>query len=426
MINAIARFIVDLVRAGYRQRNWVSGIALALTLVVSVAYLLVGALRVNPLDTTYQVKISLPESGGLLANQDVAVRGIPVGRIESLHITEDGVEAVVNIKNSVKIPIPPECPKDKPNLCQVHVSGLSAAGEQYIDFEPKSNTGPYLSNGSVVGAGRATTPVPLSQLLADTNGVLKQADPKKLELIKHELGMSKEGPRKLADIIDGGMFLLSTLDPVLPQTTSLLRNSRTVLTLLTDKNAGLAATADELSEVLTGVNKMDGGYRRLVAQTPGLMSAIDTLYDDNSDTMVGLLANLASLSQLLYVRVPALNALFPNYRGSGLEALMSVMHENGLWATADIYPRYVCDYGTPRRVSSGADYPEPFIYGYCFDDDPSVLIRGAKNAPRPAGDDTAGPPPGADLSATSDPTPKGRYTIPTPYGGPTLPLEPPR
>ena len=118
--------------------------------------------------------------------------------------------------------------------------------------------------------------------------------------------------------------------------------------------------------------------------------------------------------------------LFPDYRTSALDALGSVMHDNGLWVTGDIYPRYACEYGTPRRPPSSADYPEPFMYTYCRDDHPGVLVRGAKNAPRPAGDDTAGPPPGADLGRTTDPTPKGRYTIPTPYGGPTLPIEPPR
>ena len=142
--------------------------------------------------------------------------------------------------------------------------------------------------------------------------------------------------------------------------------------------------------------------------------------------MVQLLGSLTTTSQLLYLRVPALNALFPNYRTSVLDALGSVMHDNGLWATGDIYPRYACDYGTPRRPPSSADYPEPFLYTYCRDDHPGVLVRGAKNAPRPAGDDTAGPPPGADLGKTTDPTPRGRFTIPTPYGGPVLPIEPPR
>jgi virulence factor Mce-like protein len=416
MVNAISRLIVGVVRIGHRRRVWLSGIALVLTLVVAVAYLSIGALRVNPLESTYQIRIRLPESGGLLANQDVSVRGVRVGRIQSLQPTPAGVEVIANIKTSATIPA----------SSPVRVSGLSPAGEQYIDFEPASNSGPFLTNGSMIGPRRATTPVPLSQLLADADGLLAQTDPKKLEIVKRELSLSNAGPQKLADIIDGGTFLLSTMDPVLPQTVSVLKNSRIVLTTFADKNLGLAATTHNVSQVMTGINKMDGGFRRFVDQTPGVLSSVDNLFDDNSDTMVGLLANLVSTARIVYLRVPALNALFPDYRGSTLEALTKILHEHGLWATADIYPRYTCDYGTPRRPSSSADYPEPFLYTYCRDDDPEVLIRGARNAPRPAGDDTAGPPPGANLGQTTDPTPKGRFTIPTPYGGPTLPIEPPR
>ena len=241
-----------------------------------------------------------------------------------------------------------------------------------------------------------------------------------------ELSLSDAGPQKLTDIVDGGTFLLSTLDSVLPETTTVLRTSRIVLTMAADKNAGISVASANLSESLEGINTMREGYRRLTEQTPGALTAIDHLFTDNSETMVQLLGSLASTSQLLYLRVPALNALFPNYRTSVLDAIGGVMHDNGLWATGDIYPRYACDYGTPHRPPSSAEYSEPYLYTYCRDDDPGVLVRGAKNAPRPAGDDTAGPPPGADLGKTTDPTPQGRFTIPTPYGGPVLPIEPPR
>ena len=416
MIATIADGIVSVVKVGHRRRAWLSAAALLMTFLVATAYLLVGALRVNPVAKTYQVTIELPESAGLLPNQDVTLRGVPIGRVERLDITPTGVNAIVNVKSTVPIP----------QSSDVSVSGLSAAGEQYINFVADSNAGPYLSDGSVIGQGRATVPVSLATLLADADGALAQVETTKLELIRKELSLSDKGPQKLADIIDGGTFLLSTLDSVLPETTSLLRTSRVALTLAADKNAGIGVASANLGQTFDGINKMQDGYRRLTNQTPDALSAVDNLFTDNSDTMVQLLGSLTTTSQLLYLRVPALNALFPDYRTSALDALGSVMHDNGLWVTGDIYPRYACEYGTPRRPPSSADYPEPFMYTYCRDDHPGVLVRGAKNAPRPAGDDTAGPPPGADLGRTTDPTPKGRYTIPTPYGGPTLPIEPPR
>ena len=416
MIAGLADALVGVVRAGHRKRAWLSAGALMMTFVVATGYLLIGALQVNPFDSDYRVTVRLPESAGLLPNQDVTLRGVPVGKVERLDITAAGVDAVITVTSSVPIPMSSD----------VRVSGLSPAGEQYIDFVASANDGPFLGDGSIVEQGRATVPVSLADLLAHADGALAQVDTAKLDIIRRELSLSEDGPQKLADIIDGGTFLLSTLDSVLPETTSLLRTSQSVFTLAADKNAGIDSAADNLASTLDGVARMREGYRRLTDQAPGALTDIDNLFADNSDTMVQLLGNLTTTTRLLYLRVPALNALFPSHRTSVLDALGSVMHDNGLWATGDIYPRYACDYGTPRRPPCAADYPEPYLYTYCRDDHPGVLVRGAKNAPRPAGDDTAGPPPGADLGRTTDPTPKGRFTIPTPYGGPVLPIEPPR
>ena len=104
--------------------------------------------------------------------------------------------------------------------------------------------GRICTTAAVIALDRATVPVSLAQLLGDADGLLAQVDPRKVELIKKELSLSKEGPAKLAAIVDGGTFLLSTLDSVLPQTTSIIKTSRVVLTLASDKNAGLAATAN--------------------------------------------------------------------------------------------------------------------------------------------------------------------------------------
>lgn len=409
--------VVQVVSSIRRDRGaWIPGIALVLTLAISLSYLLVGVLYVRPLASDYQLTIELPQSGGLLPHQNVTLHGVHVGKVESLAFSPKGVNAILRIDGGVNIPA----------ASTVRVSALSPAGEQYVDFSAYSDAGPFLAGGDVIHKERTATPVTPTELLTHADGVLAQVDPATLARIKKELNLSKEGPQKLTSIVDGGVFLLSTLDSVLPETVGILKNSRVVLSFTIDVNDGIAATARNVQHVLQGVSGLDGGYRRLVSQTPGVLSAADNLFTDNSDTMIGLLANLATIAKLSHVRMPALKALFPDYRGSALEAFISTMHDGGLWATADLYPRYTCDYGVPRHPPSSADYPEPFLNTYCRDDDPAVLIRGAKNAPRPPGDDTAGPPPGADLGATADPAPKGRYTIPTPYGGPRLPIEPPQ
>ena len=415
MIGQVADGIVGAVKYGHRKKAWLSAIALLVTLLVGLSYLLLGALRWNPLRSVYRVTMELPASGGLLVNQDVTLRGVQIGKVEQLSITPDGVNAEVRLNSSAKLS----------TTSKARVAGLSAAGEQYIDFDGGNGEAPFLSNGSTFPMGRTEIPVTMAELLGHSDGMLKQVDTEKLEIIKEELGTSKEGPQKLTDIVEGGTFLLSTLDGVLPQTTQLLNTSRITLQLVSDKNEGMKVATANLTEVFGGVNRMTGGFRTLTNEAPKTFAATDTLFSDNSDTMVQLLGDLTTVTELMYLRVPALNALFPSYRGSVMDSLSSIVHDDGFWVTADIYPRYTCDYGTPRMPPSSADFPEPFMYNYCRDTDPAVLIRGAKNAPRPAGDDTYGPPPGADLGKRTDPSPEGRYSIPTPYGGPTLPIEPP-
>ena len=415
MIGPIADGIVGAVKYGHRKKAWLSALALLVTLLVGMSYLLLGALRWNPLRSVYRVTMELPASGGLLVNQDVTLRGVQIGKVEQLSITPDGVNAEVRLNSSAKLS----------TTSKARVAGLSAAGEQYIDFDGGNGEAPFLSNGSTFPMGRTEIPVTMAELLGHSDGMLKQVDTEKLEIIKEELGTSKDGPQKLTDIVEGGTFLLSTLDGVLPQTTQLLNTSRITLQLVSDKNEGMKVATANLTEVFGGVNRMTGGFRTLTNEAPKVLAATDTLFSDNSDTMVQLLGDLTTVTELMYLRVPALNALFPSYRGSVMDSLSSIVHDDGFWVTADIYPRYTCDYGTPRMPPSSAEFPEPFMYNYCRDTDPAVLIRGAKNAPRPAGDDTYGPPPGADLGKRTDPSPEGRYSIPTPYGGPTLPIEPP-
>lgn len=414
MIDSIAVVLLRFAAWLRKHRLALAGASLVLILLGGSTYLVLGTLRIDPTKTMIRIRVPLAESGGLLPNQDVTLRGVPIGRVESVDLADGGVTAVARVDERFQIPVD----------SAVTVSGLSPAGEQYLDFRPAGEGGPYLADGSSVSTDRTSTPITLADLLANADGALTQLDPAKLATIRKEVGVSWEGPDKLADLLEGGTFLISSLDGVLPETVRLLKSTRVSLSTVVDVTPGLTATGGQLGSVFAGVRTMDGGFRRLLDVTPKSLTSVNNLFDDNSETMVQLLGNLATVAQLSYVRVPALNALFPGpeVRGSLLENMATILRDGATWIIADLYPRYNCDYAGPRGAPSAADYPEPRLYSYCADQEPSVLVRGARNAPRPAGDDTAGPPPGFDPNATTDPTPSGRWTIPTPYGGPRLPL----
>lgn len=419
LLGVPARVVVATVRLGSRFRSALSSVALLLTLILGTAYLVFGALGVDPTAETMTVRVHLAQSGGLLTGQNVTLRGVPIGEVAAIELTSTGLVATAAIDARAQVPADGA----------VRVASLSLAGEQYLDFRPVGEGGPYLTDGAEIDVDRTSTPVPLWQTLAQLDTTLAQVDPARLAVIVEELGVSEQGPRKLADIIDGGVFLISTLDAVLPQTVGLLREGRTVLTTAAAAAPGLGEFAGDAAQLMAGVEAKSGGFVDLLGAAPGTLGALDAVLAQNSPGVVDLLTNLGTVADMANSRVPALREFFfPTERdGSTLGNLTAAFHDGGLWGLVNLYPRYSCDYDLPRHSPSRPDFPEPYLYTYCANEDPSVLVRGARNAPRPPGAHIPGaPPPGQASDTQAIPTPLGPWTIPLTFAGPELPTPVPR
>lgn len=417
LIDRPARVLVGTVGRFRRHRAATSLMGLLLVLLLGTGYIVFGALDLNPFAGKYRIRVELHESGGLLPGQDVTLRGVPVGRVASVEVAGDTVVAVAAIDENTRIPA----------RGKVRTAALSAAGEQYLDFVPETDGAPYLAPDSVITADRTSTPVPLSTVLEGMSGILAQIDPAQLRAISDELGAGEAGPDKLAALIDGGAFMISALDGVLPQTVNLLRNSRTVLTTVADTAPGLRDTAAGLSATMGGIAAMTGGFEHFAGRTPQTLAAIDALMAENGPAMVQLLGSLTTVGQMATLRVPAFEEFFfPQQRaGSAADALSTVFHDGAVWILVSLYPRPQCDYDVPRGPAAVPDHPEPYLYAGCTDPDPTLLPRGARNAPRPPGVQPPGVPPGADPLARPAPSPAGPHSVPLPYGGPFPPYLPP-
>ncbi len=91
----------------------------------------------------YTVTVELPRAGGLYATGNVTYRGTEVGRVDSVRLTDNGVEAVLSLRSDVKIP----------SDLDAEVHSQSAVGEQYVALLPRGATAPPLKNGDVIPAG---------------------------------------------------------------------------------------------------------------------------------------------------------------------------------------------------------------------------------------------------------------------------------
>ena len=80
-----------------------------------------------------------------------------------------------------------------------------------------------------------------------------------------------------------------------------------------------------------------------------------------------------------------------------------MFHDGAWWVMAAIFPRPYCNYAvTPIRPTKVLETVIPTNL-YCVTEDKNQQIRGSANAPRPPGDDTAGPALGADPNARTVP-----------------------
>src|ERR1700748_982759 len=86
------------------------------------------------------VTLELPSSGGLYRFSNVTYRGVQVGKVTGVKLTENGAEATMSLAKSPKIPADLEA----------DIRSVSAVGEQYVDLRPRTDSGPYLRDGSVI------------------------------------------------------------------------------------------------------------------------------------------------------------------------------------------------------------------------------------------------------------------------------------
>ena len=90
----------------------------------------------------YKVTLQLAEAGGLYPRGNVTWRGTEVGRVQSVKLTDNGVEADLTMNSDFKIPAD----------LDAQVLSVSAVGEQYVALLPRNGSTPYLKAGDVIPA----------------------------------------------------------------------------------------------------------------------------------------------------------------------------------------------------------------------------------------------------------------------------------
>ncbi len=175
------------------RRTRIQLLVFVLITLLGVSYVGARYARLDRLliDDGYTVTAHFADSGGIFAGGEVSYRGVQVGRVDKLVLTDEGVDVVLDIENGYD---------DIPADAVAVVGNRSAVGEQYVELQPQSDGAPYLAEGGEIAMADTRTPIPTQKLLSDISNTVSSVDQEALSTTVDELGQAFERlPRPTCD-----------------------------------------------------------------------------------------------------------------------------------------------------------------------------------------------------------------------------------
>jgi phospholipid/cholesterol/gamma-HCH transport system substrate-binding protein len=319
-------------------------VAFAMLAVLGMAYLgfkYVGLDRLI-LGTGYDVAADFKDSGGIFVNAEVTYRGVAVGRVSDMQLTDSGVRVTLTIDPGAK-----KIPADAAAV----VANRSAVGEQYVDLRPPDDDGPYLTDGSVIPQDRTSIPIPVEQLLLDVDHLVGSLDTANLRTVVDELGKAFDGAGDdLGRLIDNGNLLLTRAEQSLPQTLKLITDGQTVLDTQVASRTAIQDWAANLRLVSDTLVQIDPDLRSLVVNAPDAGAALQQLVDDAGPGLGSLVRNIDILNGVVTPRLDGVEQLLVTYPDVVSGGFTVVRDDGGVMRA---HFGFVLNANDPRACTSG-------------------------------------------------------------------------
>ena len=328
------------------------------------------------------VTLELPATGGLYRFSNVTYRGVQVGKVTAVALTANGAKATLSLGTSPKIPA---------NL-QADVLSVSAVGEQYVDLRPRTDSAPYLRDGSVIAMHDTTIPQAVGPMLDQLNALIKSLPKNKIGQLLDESFQAFNGAGyDLGSLSDSTSRISTDANSVVERTRALTEDSGPLL----DSQANTADSVRTWARSLAGISDVvatdDSRVRTLLQNGPGAADEASRLFEQIKPTLPVLLANLTTLGQIGVTYHPSLEQLLvllpPAVAITQTAAPFN--HTDG-WAKGDfsftVDDPPICTVGfLPPNMwrspsdTSDIDTPDGL---YCkLPQDSPLSVRGARNYP---------------------------------------------
>jgi phospholipid/cholesterol/gamma-HCH transport system substrate-binding protein len=337
------------------------------------------------IDRTYTVAASFSDSGGIFENAEVTYRGVQIGRVSELRMTEEGVDVLLAIENEHD-----EIPADTRAI----VGNRSAVGEQYVELQPESDGEPYLRDGSEIDRSMTAIPITSSKWLTSTQELVNSVGKRDLKTVVNEFGAAfKDGGEDLSRLIDTSTSFIDTANENFALTTKLIRQSNTVLDTQLDSSSAIQSFARDLALVSDTLVASDKDIRRLITSGSATANQLRRFLEANEVDLGTLINNLVTTGEVQVKHLDGIEMimiLYP-YVVAGGFVVNDKTPETGLYdAHFGLILQqepHVCRQGygsTDRRPPQDGSNRPMNVDARCTEPAAQSNARGAQHAPRVA------------------------------------------
>jgi phospholipid/cholesterol/gamma-HCH transport system substrate-binding protein len=337
----------------------------------------------------YRVTVELPQAGGLYKTGNVTFRGTEVGRVEEVHLTDTGAEAVLSLRSDVRIP----------SDVRAEVHSVSAVGEQYVALLPRNATAPPLREGDVIPLRDAVVPPDINVLLDSANRGLQAIPHDNVKTVIDEsyIAVGGLGP-EISRLVRGSTQLALDARTNLDSLTTLIDQSQPVLDSQGETSDAIAQWAAHMATVTGQLSSHDSDVAGVIDQGGHAAEQARALIGRLQPTLPLLLANLVSINTVAITYQPAIEQLLV-LLPAGTADLQGTAVPN-MNARDQAYKGLYLDFNlnlnVPAPCSTGflpiqqqrvptfqdaPDRPSGDLYCRIPQDSPITAVRGARNYP---------------------------------------------
>lgn len=263
--------------------------------VLGILYAGFSLVGLDAIRRPYVVTADFAASGGIFTGAEVTYRGVRVGVVGDMKLTQNGVLVDLKIDRDKKIPA---------DGTTATVQNKSAVGEQYVDLRPTSASGPVFKNGDRIERSRTHLPVQISKVLVDLDRLVNSIDKENLALLVDELGDAFRGTGpSITTLIDAGNELTLAMQGILPETFQLIDEGKRVLDTARATAPDFRTFAQGLADLSDTLRESDPDIRRLFENGIRAAEELTGLIEPNQQAIAVLLGDLVTINRIGVARL---------------------------------------------------------------------------------------------------------------------------